>query len=180
MLFMVLVSLFQLSQHFIGVLFFVFLGIFGALNFSLFCFFLDLSSYCDVNWNGDPNDWKSTIVWFFFYDSLISLKSKKQNVTPRSSTEAEYCAMALTTCEIIWLHLLLANMVIYLKDLTPLHCDIKSVIHISCNSVFHEQIKNIETDCHFTRRHLQLGILSLPLVPSALQIVDILTKSHSV
>jgi len=88
--------------------------------------------------------------------------------------------MALTTCEVIWLHWLLADMVVYLKDLTPLHCDNKSVIYIAHNFVFHERTKHIETDCHFTRRHLQLGILSLPLVPSALQIVDILTKSHSV
>lgn len=40
-------------------------------------------------------------------DNLISRKSKKLNVVARSSVEAGYRAMALTTCELIWLkHLL--------------------------------------------------------------------------
>jgi len=46
--------------------------------------------------------------------------------------------MSLTTCEIIWLHWLLANMDVYLKDPTPLRCDNKSFIHIARNYVFHE------------------------------------------
>ena len=37
----------------------------------------------------------------FFYDSLISLKSKKQSIVSLSSTEAEYCAMVSTTKEIV-------------------------------------------------------------------------------
>jgi len=57
--------------------------------------------------------------------------------------------MALTTYEIIWLRWLLANMGVYLKDPTPLHCDNKSVIHIAHNSIFRERTKHIETDCHF-------------------------------
>jgi len=46
MLFMFLVSFFQLPQHFIGVLFFVFLSIFGALSFNLFCFLLSHLQTC--------------------------------------------------------------------------------------------------------------------------------------
>lgn len=40
------------------------------------------------------------------------------------------------------------------------------------NFVFHERAKHIEIDCHFTRHHFHLGTISLPCVPSALQIVD--------
>jgi hypothetical protein len=56
---------------------------------------------------------------------------------------------------------------------TTLHCDNRSAIQIACNSVFHERTKHIEIDCHFTRHYLQTGTISLPFVPSALQIADV-------
>jgi len=100
--------------------------------------------------------------------TLITWKSKKQDVTSQSSREVEYRAIALTTNVIIWLCWLLADKGIYLKDYTPLHCDNKSVIHIACNSIFHDRTNNIETNCHSTGHHLQLGTIYLPFFPSAL------------
>ena len=42
--------------------------------------------------------------------NLISWKSKKQSVVARSSAEAEYRAMALATCKLIWLKQLLQEL----------------------------------------------------------------------
>ncbi|XP_023755970.1 uncharacterized mitochondrial protein AtMg00810-like [Lactuca sativa] len=59
---------------------------------------LELRVYSDVDWDADRYDRKSTTRFCLFLgESLISWKSKKQNVVSRSSTEAEYRAMALTT-----------------------------------------------------------------------------------
>ena len=57
---------------------------------------LELRAYSDADWDGDRHDRKSTTGFCVFLgESLISWKSKKQDVVSRSSTEAEYRAMGL-------------------------------------------------------------------------------------
>ena len=75
-----------------------------------------------------------------------------------------------------WLRWLFADMGDHISQRNPLYCDNESAIMIVKNSVFHERTKHIEIDYHFTRHRLQKGTISLPYVPSSLQIVDILMK----
>ncbi|KAL8093728.1 hypothetical protein AgCh_035564 [Apium graveolens] len=96
---------------------------------------LELRAYNDADWAGDPEDRKSTTgSCIFLGDSLISWKSKKQDVVSRSSSEAEYRVMASIICEIVWLRRLLADLGVSLPSSTPLYCDNKSSIHITRNS----------------------------------------------
>ena len=91
--------------------------------------------------------------------SLVSWRSKKQDVVSRSSTEAEYRALADTTCELVWLRWLLVDMDAPQPTATSLYCDNRSTIYIAHNDVFHERTKQIGIDCHITRQHLKKGNL---------------------
>ncbi|RVW35384.1 Retrovirus-related Pol polyprotein from transposon RE1 [Vitis vinifera] len=139
---------------------------------------LVLRAFSDADWAGDPTDHRSTTGYCFLLgSSLISWRSKKQTFVARSSTEAEYCALADTTSELLWLRWLLKDLSVSTSSATPLYCDNQSAIHIAHNDVFHERTKHIEIDCHFIRYHLVHGALKLFSVSSKDQLADIFTKS---
>jgi hypothetical protein len=90
---------------------------------------LELHAYTDADWTGDPKNRRSTTGYCFLLGtSLISWRSKKQSVVARSSTKAEYRALADTTSELIWLRLLLQDMSVSLSSATPVYCDNRSAI----------------------------------------------------
>ena len=129
---------------------------------------LEFHAYSDANWAGDLTD-RCSIIGFCFLlsTSLVPWRIKKQDVVSRSSTEVEYRALADTTCELVWLHRLLADMDAPQPTATSLYCDNCSAIYIAHNDVFHERTKHIEIDCHITRQYLKKGNLKLFSISSA-------------
>ncbi|GJY23070.1 cysteine-rich receptor-like protein kinase 8 [Tanacetum coccineum] len=84
-------------------------------------------------------------------NSLISWHSKKQPVVSRSSTEAEYKALADCSCEITWLCSLLKDLkVIVPKPVRILYENI-STIALASNHIQHARKNHIEINCHFVR-----------------------------
>lgn len=140
-----------------------------------------LQAYSDSDWANCPVTRRSTSGFCILLgQSPISWKAKKQGVVARSTAEAEYRAMALTVCDVSWLHVLLKDMGIQNLPPTVLHCDNLAALSIAANPVLHERTKHVEVDCHFIREKLKTGTMTTSHVPSTEQIADLLTKPLSV
>ena len=136
-----------------------------------------LKAYTDGDWGSCVDSRRSTSgICMFLGDSLISWKSKKQDMASNSSAESEYRAMAMGSREIAWLVKLLAEFQVPQTKHVPLFCDSTAAIHIANNAVFHERTKHIENDCHITRDRIEQGMLKTMHVDTTNQITDILTK----
>jgi hypothetical protein len=93
-----------------------------------------------------------------------------------SSTEAEYIAVSLASCEAIWLRKLLVGLFGQELEPTVIHCDNQRCIKLSKNPVFHDRSKHIEIWYHFIRDRVQKGAIKPQYIPTEEQLADIFTK----
>ncbi|KAH9671391.1 retrovirus-related pol polyprotein from transposon RE1 [Citrus sinensis] len=135
-----------------------------------------LAAYSDSDWGGNLDDRSSTSAYAIFLGgNLISWSSKKQKSVARSSTEAEFRAIAATVFELCWLRHLFSELGIQ-TPMPKLLCDNLGATHVCTNPRYHSRMKHVEIDFYFVRDKIAQGLLSVAHVPSEHQLADTLTK----
>ena len=114
----------------------------------------------------------------FHGDNLISWQSKKQATISRSSTEAEYKALANATAEVIWVQSLLDELGISQSRVPILWCNNIGATYLSANPVLHARTKHIEVDYHFVRERVARKQLEVRIISSDDQVADGFTKAQ--
>ncbi|CAL2277183.1 unnamed protein product [Prunus armeniaca] len=111
-------------------------------------------AYSDADWAGDLNT--------------------------RSSTEAEYRALANTAADLAWIRQVLLDLKVCLPEPPTISCDNLSALALSSNPIYHSRIKHLDIDFHFVRERVQRNDLTVQYIPTEEQLADVFTKGlHS-
>ncbi|PNY01136.1 hypothetical protein L195_g024424, partial [Trifolium pratense] len=137
----------------------------------------NLYAFSDADWAGNRDDYTSTSAHItFFGGNPISWKSFKQKAVARSSTEAEYRALASASAEVLWLSSLLSELHVNLPTIPTIYCDNLGATYLTVNPVFHSRMKHIAIDIHFVRDHVRNNKIRVQHVSTKDQLADCLTK----
>ncbi|GAA0148446.1 transmembrane signal receptor [Lithospermum erythrorhizon] len=119
-----------------------------------------ITAYSDSDWAGCPTTRRSTTRFcVFLASSFISWSSKKQPTVARSSSEAEYRALASTAAEVTGFQYLLRFLRIHLATTPVALCVNISETYLAHNPVLHSRTKHIAIDYYFMREKVVNGDL---------------------
>ena len=136
-----------------------------------------LNAYTDSDFVGSLSDRRSTSGYcIFLAGNLVIWRSKKQDVVARSSTEAEFRALAHELTEIIWIKRILQDLKIKINGSCNIFCDNQSTIRVAHNPVQHDRMKHVSIDIHYIKETLEQNNICIPYIQSVEQRADVLTK----
>lgn len=141
---------------------------------------LSITGFSDSDWAADLDDRRLTSGFYVYLGSnLISWCSKNQASVSRSSTEAEYRSLDITTSELLWITSLLTELRVFSFATPIVWVDNQSAISMAANPILHARTKHIKLDFHFIREKIASKCLCVQYVPSHDQTTDIFTKPLS-
>ncbi|OMO94717.1 Integrase, catalytic core [Corchorus capsularis] len=131
-----------------------------------------------VHWQALKRILRKSVSAFLIYlgGNIISWKSTKQRTVGKSSTEAEYKAIANAASEVTWVQNLLTELGLTCSTTPTIHCDNMGATYVSINPAFHSKMKHVSIDFHFVRDKVNAGHLLVSHVSSRDQLPDLLTK----
>ncbi|KAL4570097.1 hypothetical protein LXL04_025748 [Taraxacum kok-saghyz] len=135
----------------------------------------DMGEYIDHSINKSAG--RSTTTYLLYLGTnIVSWKSTRQKSVSRSSTEAEYKAIANASPELIWLKNLLRELGVPCPATPTLFCDNTGATYLCANPVYHSRMKHVALDYHFVREQVTSGHLKVLHVHSQNQLAHMLTK----
>jgi len=121
---------------------------------------ITLSAFSDSDWAGNLDDRTSTTAYILFLGgNVIFWASCKQHSVARSSTKAEYRAIAVTSAELAWVQQLLRELHASPPAPPTVYCDNVGATYLCANPVFNSHMKHIAIDFHFVHDHVSKGLL---------------------
>ncbi|GJT16479.1 retrovirus-related pol polyprotein from transposon TNT 1-94 [Tanacetum coccineum] len=119
------------------------------------------------------------LLIYYILATMLYLGNLLDKSHSRSSTEAEYKAIANASAEMIWLKNLLQELGMSTSQTPTLYCDNTGATYLCANPVYHSRMKHVALDYHFVREQVSAGHLRVLHVSSQDQLADMLTKPLS-
>jgi hypothetical protein len=108
--------------------------------------------------------------------NVIFCASCNQRSVARSSTTAEYRAIAVTAAELAWVQQLLRELHASPPAPPTVYCDNVGAAYLYANPVFNSRMKHIAIDFHFVHDHVSKGLLWVSHISNTDQLADALIK----
>lgn len=129
------------------------------------------------DWVGNHDNHSSTTTYITFHGvHLVSWCSNKQKPIARSSTEAEYGAVATISNELNWIQNLLTELHLPSSTTPTIFCDNVGAIYRCATQLFHSRMKRISVDFHFLHDQVAGKNLRATHVHMSDELVDSPTK----
>ncbi|XP_073121919.1 secreted RxLR effector protein 161-like [Henckelia pumila] len=141
---------------------------------------LTIYGYTDSDFQSDIDDRKSTSGFVLnLGKGAVSWRSRKQDTTADSTTEAEYVAASEAAKEAIWIRKFVQELGIVPSIESPItvYCDNNGAIAQAKKSRAHQKSKHIERRFHLIRDIIHRGDIAIAKIATTDNVADPFTKS---